>query len=82
MSPFTFRGIPRTSEEWTALARVASEQPGVSRDALRNLFMLGLVERHVGRVCLSEHGRATLSAAQQVHRLSVTPSGGDHSPAF
>lgn len=78
MSPFTFRGIPRNPDEWTALAQVAAGQPGVSKDALRRLFMLGLVERQVDRVCLSEHGRLTLGATQQVRPLSVTSSV-DHS---
>jgi hypothetical protein len=78
MSAFTYRGIPRTPDEWTALARVASGHADVSRDALRSLFMLGLVERQLGRICLSEHGRTTFGATQQAHRLTGAPSG-DHS---
>ena len=56
----TYRGVPRTSEEWSALARIASGRTDVNKEELRQLFMLGLVDRQLGRVCLSDHGRATL----------------------
>jgi len=80
MPAFTYQGSPRTSDEWTALARVASGQAGVSKEELRGLFMLGLVERQLGRVCLSEHGRTTLGVAQQAHRRAAA-STADHSSA-
>ena len=60
----TYRGIPRTSDEWLALAKVASGDTDLAREELRRLFMLGLVERQLGRVCLTEHGRATLGMAR------------------
>lgn len=60
-----YRGSPRTSEEWAALARIASGDSGIPKDTLRELFVLGLVERVLGRVCLSEHGRAVLGAPQR-----------------
>jgi hypothetical protein len=55
-----FRGAPRTSEDWAALAKMASGHAALSRDELRRLFMLGLVERRLGLVCLTPHGRTTL----------------------
>lgn len=60
-----YRGNPRTPGEWAALASIASGRTNVSRDALRELFVLGLVDRVLGRVCLSEHGRAILGATQE-----------------
>ncbi len=60
MPAISYRGTPRTPEEWAALAKVACGEPGVSRDDLRRLFMLGLVDRQLGRVCLSDHGRTVL----------------------
>ena len=60
MSSFQYHGKPRTSQEWAALARVASGQTDITREELRCLFMLGLVDRRWGRICLSEHGRITL----------------------
>lgn len=59
-----YRGSPRTPEEWAALARIASGHTDVSRDTLRELFVLGLVDRVLGRVCLSEHVRVTLGAPE------------------
>ena len=55
-----YRGKPRTSEEWAALARIASGRSDVPRQILRELFMLGLVDRQLGRLCLSDHGRHML----------------------
>jgi hypothetical protein len=55
-----FCGAPRTPEEWAALAKMANGNSALSKDELRKLFMLGLVERQLGRVCLTQHGRATL----------------------
>ena len=62
-----YRGTPRTSEEWAALAKIASGQLDLSRDELRRLFMLGLVDRQLGRICLSTHGRATLGLRDDYH---------------
>jgi hypothetical protein len=59
-----YRGSPRTPEEWAALATIASGDAGISKDALRELFVLGVVERVLGRVRLSEHGRAVLGSPQ------------------
>ena len=64
---FSYRGTPRTSDEWAALAKVASGQLDLSRDELRRLFMLGLVDRQLGRICLSMHGRATLGLRDDYH---------------
>ena len=55
-----FRGEPRTSEDWAALAKMASGHAALTRDELRRLFMLGLVERRLGYVCLTQHGRTIL----------------------
>lgn len=60
MPVISYRGTPRTPEEWAALAKVGCGEPHVSRDDLRRLFMLGLVDRQLGRVCLSDHGRTVL----------------------
>jgi len=79
----SFRGIPRTSEEWAALAKIASGHPHLTKAELRRLFMLGLVDRQLGRVCLSKHGRDTLGlpdsppsfpapAARAADRLSAS----------
>ena len=54
--PITFRGTPRTSEEWAALAKVARGDQSLTREELRRLFMLGLVDRQVDRIRLSKHG--------------------------
>lgn len=72
MSAIIYLGIPRSSDEWSALAKIASGQAGISKEELRGLFMCGLVERQLGRVCLSEHGRITLGAAQHAHRPGVS----------
>ena len=55
-----FRGPPSTPEDWAALAKMANGRSALSKDELRRLFMLGLVERRLDRVCLTPHGRATL----------------------
>ena len=62
--PIDYRGYPRTSEEWAALAKIAGGHSKLTKDELRRLFMLGLVERQLDRVCLSHHGRATLGLQQ------------------
>ena len=64
---FSYRAAPRTSEDWAALAKVASGQASLTRGELRRLFMLGLVDRQLGRVCLSTHGRATLGLVDGNH---------------
>ena len=58
-----YRGTPRTPEEWAALAKIASGETDVGKHALRELFLLGLVDRQLCRVCLSEHGRDVLGSA-------------------
>ena len=60
MSQINYQGSPRTSEEWAALAKIGRGQTDVPKEALRRLFMLGLVHRQLGRVCLTEHGRSML----------------------
>jgi hypothetical protein len=62
--PFEYCGCPRTSEEWAALAKIAAGQADLSKNELRCLFMLGLVERQLGSVRLTHHGRETLGRAQ------------------
>jgi hypothetical protein len=66
-NPLSYCGAPRTPEDWAALAKVASGQNALTRDELRRLFMLGLVDRQLGRICLSTHGRATLGLDGEVH---------------
>lgn len=56
--------IPRAAEEWAALAKVASGRRDISREQMRSLFMLGLVERRAGIVCLTQHGRLTLGLSE------------------
>ena len=67
--PITFRGTPRTSAEWAALAKVASGDQSLTREELRCLFMLGLVERQRDRICLSKHGYEILGLADPEHTL-------------
>lgn len=74
MSAIIYLSTPRSSDEWSALAKIATGQAGVSKEELRGLFMRGLVERQLGGVCLSEHGRTTLGTAQQAHRLASVSS--------
>ena len=63
MAYIAHRGHPRTPDEWAALAKVASGRTDLCRDELRELFVLGLVDRVLGRICLSEHGRNVLAGA-------------------
>ena len=74
MPEIIYRGIPRTSDEWSALAKIASGHGRVSKEELRALFMLGLVERQLGRICLSEHGRTTLGMPYQSQALTGSAS--------
>src|SRR5215210_7815081 len=48
-----YRGVPRTSDEWAALTKLANGQNDLTRDELRCLFMLALAERQLSRACLS-----------------------------
>ena len=64
---FSYHGTPRTAEEWAALAKVASGESNLTREELRRLFMLGLVDRQLGRICLSIHGRQTLGLRDDYH---------------
>ena len=73
--PISYYGTPRTSEEWAALAKVASGHGKLSRGELRRLFMLGLVERQLGRLCLSSHGRSVLGIRDEYP--NVRPAGYD-----
>jgi hypothetical protein len=59
--PVPYSGIPRSAAEWSALKRLASGDPDLSRNDLRRLFMLGLVERQLGRLCLTKQGREMLA---------------------
>jgi hypothetical protein len=56
-----YSGIPRTATEWAALKTISSGDANVSKHDLRRLFMLGLVERQLGHVCLTKHGREMLA---------------------
>ena len=78
-----YRGKPRTSEEWAALARIASGYSDVPRQILRELFMLGLVDRQLGRLCLSEHGRHMLGLpadSWSTWTPALRPSAAEPSP--
>lgn len=75
MPPITYHGLPRSSEDWAALAKIASGHAALSKEELRRLFMLGLVERQLGRICLSPHGRITLGLPHPQHLL---PGAGEH----
>jgi len=76
MEEIIYRGIPRTSDEWAALAKVAGGHDAISKGELRTLFMLGLVERQLGRICLSRHGRVTLGLSSHRHAAVSPPNGG------
>lgn len=69
--PISFRGIPRTSGEWAALAKIASGHRDLTKEELRGLFMLGLVDRQLGRICLSKHGRETLGLGGTLSSVSA-----------
>jgi hypothetical protein len=74
----SFRGIPRTSEEWAALAKVASGYPNLTKEELRRLFMLGLVDRQLGRICLSAHGRNTLGLGETQFHAGAAATAHPH----
>jgi hypothetical protein len=54
------RGVPRTSEEWTALVKVGSGERDISRELCACLLALGLVITVSGTPALTRHGRYTL----------------------
>jgi hypothetical protein len=59
--PVLYCGFPRSPTEWAALQKLASGDTQLSRNELRRMFMLGLVERQLGRLCLTKHGREMLA---------------------
>ena len=59
--PIPFSGIPRTPTEWAALQKLAAGDSNLSKEELRRLFMLGLVERQLGHLRLTKHGREMLA---------------------
>jgi hypothetical protein len=63
--PIPYCGIPRTPAEWKALAKVGRGDARVSKNELRRLFMLGLVDRQLGDICLTKHGRDMLELYQR-----------------
>jgi len=54
------RGVPRTSEEWTALVKVGSGEKDISAHLCARLLALGLVVTVSGTPALTRHGRFTL----------------------
>lgn len=58
--PHPRRGVPRSAEEWTALAKVGSGERDVPDAICRRLIALGLVLTVSGVPALTRHGRYTL----------------------
>ena len=54
------RGVPRTSEEWTALVKVGSGEKDIPAEQCARLRALGLVLTVSGTPALTRHGRFTL----------------------
>lgn len=54
------RGVPRTAEEWTALAKVGSGEWDIASAACDTLRTRGLIVTVSGRPALTRHGRYTL----------------------
>jgi hypothetical protein len=54
------RGVPRTSEEWTALVKVGSGEKDIPSESCARLRALGLVVTISGTPALTRHGRFTL----------------------
>ena len=54
------RGVPRTSEEWTALVKVGSGEKDIPAESCARLRALGLVVTVSGIPALTRHGRFTL----------------------
>ena len=57
-------GVPCSAEEWKALKKIAGGQADVSKECLRRLFTLRLVERQAGVLCLTRSGRLKLGLAE------------------
>lgn len=57
------RASPRTVDEWTALAKVGSDESDIPAEQVRRLRELGLVLTVSGRPVLTRHGRYTLGLA-------------------
>jgi len=72
MPYIAYCGTPRTPDEWAALAKIASGQKDLSKDELRELFVLGLVDRQLGHIRLSAHGRSVLGL--QCEPLALSPA--------
>ena len=79
-----YYGMPRTAAEWSALTRIAEGNSNVSKGQLRRLFLLGLVERQLGRLCLTKHGREMLALYAKSPRRAVAgmPPGDKQLPLF
>jgi hypothetical protein len=60
-------GMSCTPEDRAALSKVSAGQKDISQQSLRRLFMLGLVKREFGVVCLTPHGLRTLGRAKDNH---------------
>ena len=54
------RGVPRTSEEWTALVKVGSGEKDIPAESCARLRAMGLVVTISGIPALTRHGRFTL----------------------
>ena len=54
------RGVPRTTEEWTALVKVGSGEKDIPPAQCARLLELGLVLTVSGTPALTRHGRFTL----------------------
>ena len=82
--PIVYCGIPRTAGEWSALLRIAEGNSNVSKGELRRLFLLGLVERQLGRLCVTKHGREMLALYKKSPRRAVsgTRAGDKQLPLF
>jgi len=57
------RGVPRTADEWTALAKVGSGERDIPPSQCARLVSLGLVLTVSGVPALTRHGRFTLGLA-------------------
>jgi hypothetical protein len=54
------RGVPRTTDEWTALVKVGSGEKDIPPAQCARLLELGLVLTVSGTPALTRHGRFTL----------------------
>ena len=82
--PIAYSGIPRTATEWAALKTLASGDTSLSKNDLRRLFMLGLVERQLGSLCLTKHGREMLALYERSppHEADRGAASDDQLPLF